>query len=261
VSSGTSTPPSNAEQSGDRIGLESAAGSRGKGLVAILGSFFTTLPGLLVGVAAVGTAFFGGTQLSSQPAPTVTVTATATATVTASAPVGPATPGSTATAAPSSPQAPSSNSSTSAAPAVQSIELAALTPLQSTNVDGLTTAQSQQVGPKTYANAVRFSCSDPQGNFNELVYKVVGYTAFDATFGVPDDASNGTGNSATITFYKDGGSTQMGKSFTVALDNPHHVHLDLRGTSQLEIDCTAANQYGFNGDDIDIAIVNGTLSK
>jgi hypothetical protein len=83
----------------------------------------------------------------------------------------------------------------------------------------------------------------------------------DATFGVPDGASNGTGNTATITFYKDGGSTRIGNSYTIALDAPAHIHLQLQGMSQLEIDCSAANQYGYSGDDIDVAIVNGTLSK
>jgi hypothetical protein len=191
VSSGTGTPPPQTERSGDRTGHKSADGNQGKGLVAILGSFFTTLPGLLTGIAALGTAFFGGTQLSSQPTPTVTVTATVTATVPARSAVS----GSTA------------------------------------NAD------------------------------NELVYEVAGDTEFDATFGVPDNASNGTGNSATITFYKDGGSTRMGNSFTVALDAPTSIHLNLQGTSQLEIYCSAANADGSNGDDIDMAVVNGTLSK
>jgi hypothetical protein len=262
VSSGTGTPPPppTTERSEDRTGHESADGNRGKGLVTVLGSFFTTLPGLLTGIAALGTAFFGGTQLSSQPTPTVTVTATVTATVPARSAVS----GATANAVPSSPQVPSSGPAASAAPAAPGTELSALTPLQSSTVDQLTTGQSQQVGTKTYANAVRFSCSDPSPgiwSYNELVYEVAGDTAFDATFGVPDNASNGTGNSATITFYRDGGSTRMGNSFTVALDAPSHIHLNLQGASQLEIYCSAAKQYGGSGDDIDMAIVNGTLSK
>jgi hypothetical protein len=258
VSSGTSTPPPKADDSRDKP-RESADGSRGKGLVALLGSFFTTLPGLLTGIAALGATFFGGTQLNSQPAPTVTVTAT----VTASVPARPALSGSTTKAIPSSPQGPSSDPTTSAAPTVQSTELSTLTALQSSTVDKLTTSQPQEMGNKTYANAVSFSCSDPAdgSSNNELVYQVAGYTALDATFGVPDGASNGTGNTATITFYKDGGSTRIGNSYPIALDAPAHIHLQLQGMSQLEIDCSAANQYGYSGDDIDVAIVNGTLSK
>jgi hypothetical protein len=212
--------------SGNPLHLEcSVSSGTSKGLVAILGPFFASLPVRLTGIAAIGTAFFGVSQLSPRPIPTVRVTVTTTVTTSA--------------------------------------ELSALAPLQSTNVDRLTTARSQQVGPYTYANAVRFSCSNPLSylSFNELVYKVVGYATFDATFGVPDDAGNGTGNSATITFYKDGGPTRMGNSLTVALDAPAHIHLNLQETSQLEIYCTAANQNGGSGDDIDIAIVNGTLSK
>jgi hypothetical protein len=259
VSSGTSTPPPKAEQSDDRTGRESADGGRGKGLVAVLGAFFTTLPGLLTGIAALGTAFFGGTQLTSRPTPTVTVTATVTAPAPARSGASVGSP-STGNAASPSPQV---QSSAPTASAPQGTELSALTPLQSTTVDQLTTDQSQQVGTKTYANAVRFSCSDPAPDiysYNELVYDVAGYTTFDATFGVPDNASNGTGNSATITFYKDGGSTRLGNSVTVALDAPAHIDLNLQGSSQLEISCSAANQYS-DGDDIDVAIVNGTLSK
>jgi hypothetical protein len=264
VSSSTSTPPPKAERGGDETGPESTGGGRGKHLAVVLGSFFTTLPGLLTGIAALGTAFFGGTQLSSQPGPAATPTVTVTATVTATAPAEPAVSGSAVSPGPSSAEVAQGGPAASVPPAPAGAELSALTSLQSSTVDQLTTDQAQQVGAKTYANAVRFSCSDRASGtwaYNELNYEVAGSTAFDATFGVPDNASNGTGNSATITFFRDGGSTRMANAFTVALDAPVHVHLSLQGTSQLEIDCSAADQNSSNGDDIDVAIVNGTLSK
>jgi hypothetical protein len=215
--------------------------------------FIGTLPGLITAVAAlitaIGGAFLGGTQLAGHPQaqPTVFVTVTAGAS-TASQGTGP------------SGSAPASSGSAPAT--ISGTDLSSLTPVQS-SVDGFTTSGPQQIGTTTYSDAIRFSCSAQISGFgyNSLVYTVAGYKTLNATFGIPDNASNAAGNSATIKFYKDGGSTELGQPITSALDSPQRISLPLQGSSQLEISCVAANQTGSNGDDIDIAIGDATLSR
>ncbi|HEV2254525.1 MAG TPA: hypothetical protein VGS06_15130 [Streptosporangiaceae bacterium] len=242
-SSGAATPGTKNDGSGDN-----GQSDRKQGLV--LG-FLGTLPGLITAVAAlitaIGGAFLGGTQLAgqsrAQPTVFVTVTATASAASQGTDPSG---------------SAPASSGSTSAT--VSGTDLSSLTPVQS-SVDGFTTNGPQQIGTTTYSDAIRFSCSSPESGYgyNSLVYAVAGYKTLNATFGIPDNASNAAGNSATIKFYKDGGSTELGKPITIALDSPQRITLPLQGSSQLEISCVAA-QTGSSGDDIDVAIGDATLS-
>lgn len=258
MTSGASTSPREAGDSDNRGSVKPPGDPRGKARQAGLGSFFRTLPGLLTGIAAlitaIATAFFGGTQVSARPTPTVTVTDVVTAPPTnITVPSGAQTGG-----------APSSGSVRSAPPAGIDLSSAKLV---TSSVDQLTTSEPQQVGAKTYADAIRFSCSAPTAvdngvdwGFHTLIYDVAGYSTLDAYIGVPNDASNAAGNGATIKFYEDGGSTQIGSAFTTELDHPSHVHLNLQRISQLEIFCSAANA-GSNGDDIDVAIFNGTLTK
>jgi len=213
--------------------------------------FLGTLPGLITAVAAlitaIGGAFLGGTQLAgqsrAQPTVFVTVTATASAASHGTDPSG---------------SAPTSSGSTSAT--VSGTDLSSLTPVQ-TSVDGFTTNSPQRIGTTTYSDAIRFSCSSPDSGYgyNSLVYAVAGYKTLNATFGIPDNASNAAGNSATIKFYKDGGSNELGKPITIALDSPLRISLPLRGSSQMEISCVAA-QTSSDGDDIDVAIGDATLS-
>jgi hypothetical protein len=225
----------------------------------LLLDFLGTLPGLITAVAAlitaIGGAFLGGTQLAGHPQaqPTVFVTVTARA---SAAPAG----------HPSQGTAPSGNAPASPAnvpAAVSGTDLSSLSPVQ-TSVDGFTSDGPQQIGTATYSDAIRFSCSgtsDSYWGYNSLIYTVAGYKTLNATFGIPDDADNAAGNSATIKFYKDGGSTELGQPLTIALDSPKRVSLNLQGSSQLEIYCIAANQASEgNGDDIDVAIGDATLS-
>ena len=62
-------------------------------------------------------------------------------------------------------------------------------------------------------------------------------------------------------FYKDGTSTKLHLPVTVALDSPQTVQVNLQGTSQLVIGCTAASADGSYGDDIDVVIGDATLSR
>lgn len=115
------------------------------------------------------------------------------------------------------------------------------------------------MGASTTKARLSLNSYDSGYGYNSLVYAVAGYKTLNATFGIPDNASNAAGNSATIKFYKDGGSTELGKPITIALDSPQRISLPLQGSSQMEISCVAA-QTGSDGDDIDVAIGDATLS-
>ena len=245
-----------AAQGTESSGSGKDGGSDGKH--GFLLGFLGTLPGLITAVAtlitAIGGAFLGGTQLAGQPRPQQTVFVTV-----------PATPGS---ASPLSGQGSTTSDGTPPASSVslqdtgKGTDLSSLTPVQQT-VDAYTTDGPQQIGTTTYSDAIRFSCSsasDSAYGYYSLVYDVAGYGTLNATFGIPDDASNAAGNSATIKFYKDGDSTELGQPVTIALDSPQRVSQDLQGASQLEIYCVSANGGSSNGDDIDVAIGGATLA-
>lgn len=215
-----------------------------------------TVPGIITAVAgllaAVG-AFYGGAQLSGgRPQPTVTVTARA-AGATVTVPAAAATVTVTAGPVPTI-------SGTALPPGAR--YLTSLTPLLDTepdNTQGITVAP-QEIGATAYTQSVRFTCGDkPSFNVSlasSLVYEVAGYRALEVTIGVPSNAANALGNSATIQFLKDGGSTQLIPQVTVTLDQPQTVTIPLSGTSQLDISCIAANQGGE-----DVVLANAALVR
>ena len=89
----------------------------------------------------------------------------------------------------------------------------------------------QPIGTTTFSDAIRFSCSVSNSyySYNSLIYVVAGYKTLAATFGIPNNAADAAGNSATIKVYKDG--TELGQPVTVALDHPQRVSLPLQGSS------------------------------
>jgi hypothetical protein len=74
-----------------------------------------------------------------------------------------------------------------------------------------------------------------------------------------DDATNAAGNTAAITLFRDGSTAQLGRAITISLDHPQTVHLDLQGSSQLEIACIAANATSHSTVDMDVALGNATI--
>jgi hypothetical protein len=215
-----------------------------------------TVPGIVTAVAgllaALG-AFYGGAQLSSAngaPQPAVTVTVPG--------------PGPTVTvpavAAPSSPPAGSVPAATGTSLPPGAVSLSTLTPLQDVEpgTSGETASPApQRVGTAKYSDSIRFNCGD-QGYQSSLVYEVSGYSTLRLTLGVPNDAADAVGNSATVQFSKDGNS-QLIPQVTAALDHAQAITVPLAGTSQLEISCTAASYAGAGG--IDIVLGNATLLR
>jgi hypothetical protein len=250
---GATAPGTKTEDSGNDGGSDRKQGRVLKffeSLQRFLGTLQGSITAVLGIIATVG-AFYGAHRLVGQPSPQPTVFVTITPRATAA---------SQGTAPPGSAPAPSVRTSAT----VNRTDLESLTPVQN-GVDRFATHEPQQIGIITYPEAIRFSCSsssDVMGPYNSLVYKVAGYKTLNATFGIPSDATNAAGNSATIKFYKDGGSTQLGQTYTIALDSPQKVRLPLRGSSQLEISCVAANQDdpSGDGDDIDVIIGHATLN-
>jgi hypothetical protein len=138
----------------------------------------------------------------------------------------------------------------------QIADLSALTAVQANNISGPNPGP-QQIGATIYQNSVGFTCYT--GSPSYLVYNVAGYKFLNALIGIPSGASNAAGNSMTITFFKDGSSTQLGSPVTVSLDHPQAVHLDLAGSSQLEIACAAISQTRHSAVEMDGALGNATI--
>lgn len=131
-------------------------------------------------------------------------------------------------------------------------DLSALTPVTQNNISAQSTGP-EQIGSTTYEDSVRFSCESGDGeNSGDMIYDVAGYKYLTTLIGIPSDASNGSGNAMTITFYKDGSATQL--SSPVTLDHPQSVHLDLQGSSQLEISCSAINTTSQQATEMDVAL-------
>jgi hypothetical protein len=181
------------------------------------------------------------TASSGQPSPTGTPPSPATS---ASGGTGSASPGATGS--------PTAGASTPIA------DLSALTPVEQSSVSGPSTGP-QQIGSTTYENSVRFTCYSDGGSSGDLIYDVAGYKFLDTMIGIPSDASNAAGNAMTITFYKDGSTTQLSAPVTVTLDHPQTVHLNLQGSSQLEISCNSINTTSQSSAYMDVALANATI--
>jgi hypothetical protein len=147
---------------------------------------------------------------------------------------------------------------TGGGPGAPLADLSALTPVSRQNVTDESTGP-QQVGAVTYENSVRFTCYASSGS--DIVYDVAGYKYLNTVVGIPSNASNAVGNSMTFTFYKDGSATQLSTPVTVSLDHPQSVHLNLQGSSQLEIACSAINTSSQAKTDMDVALGNATIGS
>jgi hypothetical protein len=117
----------------------------------------------------------------------------------------------------------------------------------------------QEIGTSNYENSVRFTCASDQASPNDIVYEVAGYKFLTATIGVPSNATNAAGNSMTITFFKDGSTSQLGKTMTTSLDHQLNIHLNLMGSSQLEIECSAITTATQNVTSMDVVLGNATI--
>jgi hypothetical protein len=138
-------------------------------------------------------------------------------------------------------------------------DLSALTPVSQANIGEQSTGP-EQIGSTTYEDSVRFTCASGDGsNSGDMIYDVAGYKYLTTLIGIPSDAPNGSGNAMTITFYKDGSATQLSSPVTVTLDHPQSIHLDLQGSSQLEISCSAINTTSQQATAMDVAFGNATI--
>jgi hypothetical protein len=115
----------------------------------------------------------------------------------------------------------------------------------------------EQIGATIYQNSVGFTCYNDNPSY--IDYNVAGYKFLNAVIGISSSASNAAGNSMTITFFKDGSSTQLSSPVTVSLDHPQSVHLNLDGSSQLEIGCTSISTTTRNTQSMDGALGNATI--
>jgi hypothetical protein len=196
---------------------------------------------IITGIFTIVAVFIGGARagpgigISPQPAATVTITAGPTY------------------SAPSSVRARSSAPGVSTSSLAGKIYLSTLKPVESIYTSVV--AGSVQFSATTYQHSIRFTC---EGGQSSVVYNVAGLNFLDATIDVPDDANNAAGNTATITFLKNGTTTQLGQPITDVLGQLQPIHVDLQGAAQLDIACTAvaaSDSYS----SMDIALGNATI--
>ncbi len=175
----------------------------------------------------------------------------------ASSAANPATTAATSPGASTQPgAAPSTVGATGGGVGAQVADLSALTAVQSSNISGPNPGP-EQIGATIYQNSVGFTCYGSSPSY--IDYNVAGYKFLNALIGIPSGASNAAGNSMTVTFFKDGSSTQLGSPVTVSLDHPQSVHLNLDGSSQLEISCAAISQTSHSPVSMDGALGNATI--
>jgi cytoskeletal protein RodZ len=135
-------------------------------------------------------------------------------------------------------------------------DLSALNPVQTGGISGPSNGP-EQIGATIYQNSVGFTCYNDNPSY--IDYNVAGYKFLNAVIGVPSSASNAAGNSMTVTFFKDGSSNQLSTPVTVSLDHPQSVHLNLDGSSQLEIACTSISATSHSPVSMDGALGNATI--
>jgi hypothetical protein len=188
--------------------------------------------------------------LASSPSPSATGSSASPTAV-------PATTAGTSPGASTQPGAvPSTVGATGGGAGAQVADLSALTSVQASNISGPNPGP-EQIGATIYQNSVGFTCYS--GGPSYIDYNVAGYKFLTALIGIPSGASNAAGNSMTITFFKDGSSSQLGSPVTVSLDHPQSVHLNLDGSSQLEIACAAISQTSHSPVSMDGALGNATI--
>ncbi|MCW2941005.1 MAG: serine/threonine protein kinase [Actinomycetia bacterium] len=210
----------------------------------------------VVVVASVGAAFAlkGGGQ-SGTPKNSTGKTSVAQQATNTPAPNGPSPTGPTPTDSPTT-AAPSATST--AVPPNSVVNLVALLPVQH-NYDANFNTGPEQIGTTNYLQSVRFTCQGQ--NYTSVVYNVAGFASLDGTIGVPNDATNAAGNTATIAFFANGSATQqLGPLITDAVGHPRKFHVDLKGSAQLKIACSATSDASHGGVNMDISLGNATLS-
>jgi hypothetical protein len=111
---------------------------------------------------------------------------------------------------------------------------------------------------KTYENSLSVTC--PQGG-TDLAYDVDGASFLNATIGIPDNAQNAAGVTTTVTFFKNGPSTQLAAPINVSVGKPQVIHLDLNGASQLDFTCAAVNNATQNSMQLVFALGSAQLTN
>ena len=138
-------------------------------------------------------------------------------------------------------------------------DLSALTPVQAFNVSGVRSGPVR-IGAVTYADSVRFTCdSGGRDSSGDLDYVVTGYGSMSATIGVPSDDTRAAGDTMTVSFFNNGSGSQTSQPLTISPGQPQRIRLTFRGSSQLEISCSAVNATTQSPEYMDLALANATI--
>lgn len=115
---------------------------------------------------------------------------------------------------------------------------------------------SVQIGRTTYARSIWFQCTGGAGAY--FIYNVADFNFLDTTIGVPNNSVGAANNTATISFLKNGSTTQLAPPVSDVLGQTQPVHINLQGADQLEIQCTT-NSSQINAPSMEVALGNATF--
>jgi hypothetical protein len=118
-----------------------------------------------------------------------------------------------------------------------------LSALQPTVANAYLSTGPQTISSKAYQNSVTFSCNGTYGNDQpDAAYDVAGSQVFTALVGIPDNTTDVTGVTETVTFANQDGA-QLAKPVVVSLGSPARVQLNVSNVTQLEVTCTGIDEH------------------
>jgi hypothetical protein len=124
---------------------------------------------------------------------------------------------------------------------------------------GVSTGQ-QVISAKQYTKSVLFDCEGGNGDQPDVAYDVAGSSAFTAVVGIPDNMTNATDVTATVTITNEA-DQRLGHSVQVSLGHPATVRLPINGVTQLGITCVGRDvRTGQQTTGFQVAIGNPRVS-
>lgn len=124
---------------------------------------------------------------------------------------------------------------------------------------GIDTGQ-QVITARQYTKSVLFYCDGGSGDQPDVAYDVAGSSSFTAVVGIPDNMTNATDVTATVTFTNES-DQRLGHSVQVSLGHPASVRLPINGVTQLGITCVGRDiRTGKQTNGFQVAIGNPRVS-
>jgi hypothetical protein len=124
---------------------------------------------------------------------------------------------------------------------------------------GIDTGQ-QVISARQYTKSLLFYCDGGNGDQPDVAYDVAASSTFTAMVGIPDNMTDATDVTATVTFTNEA-DQRVGHSVQVSLGHPASVRLPINGVTQLGITCVGRDvRTGQQTNGFQVAIGNPRVS-